>query len=161
MGEDGCFRQKRLSDERDYVSRQAAKSSAGGKAKSLKNRHVVPAQAMPNGCVTPAPTPTPTKKIDIVDQVREMKKGEIEKGFIEFYGAYPKKQKPEGARRAYEKALRKVSHEKIMDGLERAKFSDYRFRERQFTPMPSAWLNDGCYADQAPEPTNRDLGILA
>jgi uncharacterized protein YdaU (DUF1376 family) len=55
-----CYRQLRLVDEHEYVSRQAAKSSAGGRSKALKSRHVRPAPALPNACLNSAPTPTPT-----------------------------------------------------------------------------------------------------
>lgn len=60
MGSDGFWRQKRLLDERDYVSRCAARSSAGGRAKALKRQHRDGAQKVPNVCQTSAPTPTPT-----------------------------------------------------------------------------------------------------
>lgn len=61
LGADGRYRQKRLSDERDYVSRQAVKSSAGGRAKALKRMHRGSAKTLPNACLTSAPTPTPIK----------------------------------------------------------------------------------------------------
>jgi hypothetical protein len=76
------------------------------------------------------------------------KKVEIEKEFLEFYIAYPKKVAKQDAAKAYAAARRDVSHSAIMDGLALAIKSDFRFREAKFTPYPASWLRDGCYEDE-------------
>jgi uncharacterized protein YdaU (DUF1376 family) len=149
--------QGRLTDEAMFVRRNSKKQSDNSKARWLKNKKSDLAMALPNPCQTDPPTPTPTPTKNIVD-FREAKKEEIEKGFLEFYAAYPKKQAPKKAREAYAKARREVSHETIMGGLTRAKGSDSRFREIKFTPMPASWLNAGSWADQSSSPQN--LGIV-
>lgn len=59
LGEDGRYRQKRLLDERDYVSRCAERSAAGGRAKALKRKNRGSAKPLLNECQTSAPTPIP------------------------------------------------------------------------------------------------------
>jgi uncharacterized protein YdaU (DUF1376 family) len=79
LGEDGFYRQFRLLREREYVSRQAVKSSAGGKAKALKDRQRRSARGlpndMPNECQIDAPTPTPTPKKESKIEASHKKNG--------------------------------------------------------------------------------------
>lgn len=97
---------------------------------------------------------------------REEREGEKERDivqnrFAELWLAYPKRQSRKTAIKAYIKALREVSHETIMAALERAKRSDSRFREAQFTPMLASWLNAGGWADDtAATKTTQNLGIV-
>lgn len=70
--------------------------------------------------------------------------------FVEFYSAYPRRQSKQDAIKAYAQVRKTgVSHEAIMSGLERAKRSDRRFREMQFTPLPASWLRAGGFEDEA------------
>lgn len=69
-------------------------------------------------------------------------------GFSEFYLSYPKKQARKKAAKAYAAARREVSHETIMAGLDRAKRTDRRFLDFQYTPQPASWLNAGGWADE-------------
>jgi uncharacterized protein YdaU (DUF1376 family) len=71
--------------------------------------------------------------------------------FDEFYAAYPKHENRKTASIRYETARRgKVSHERIMDGLQRwrAKW-DADLTEKKFIPAPDVWLNKAKYDDEA------------
>ncbi len=82
IGDDGLYRQKRLSDEREYVSHCAARSSAGGHGKALKSRHMAYAKPLLNECQISAPTPTPIKesKKDLLNEFVVGKKNGKENG---------------------------------------------------------------------------------
>lgn len=74
--------------------------------------------------------------------------------FIEFYSAYPRRQSKQDAIKAYAQVRKSgVEHEAIMRGLARAKRSDRRFRDPQFTPLPASWLRAGGFDD---EPNSND-----
>lgn len=136
--------QGRLTDEAMFVRRKSRSQVNNAKSRWLKNKKMDDATALPPQCQVdaPTPTPTPTKKIDIV----------LEAQFSDFYAAYPKRQSRKTAAKAYARVRGEgVSHETIMAGLIRAKRSDSRFRESQYTPLPASWLNAGGYAD---EPSN-------
>lgn len=62
LREDGFYRQFRLLREREYVSRKAVRSSAGGRGKSLKRLGRDAAKRLLNECSNPATTPTPIYK---------------------------------------------------------------------------------------------------
>jgi hypothetical protein len=69
--------------------------------------------------------------------------------FLEFYSAYPRRQSKQDAIKAYASVLASgVTHEKIMAGLERAKRTDSRFRDPQYTPLPASWLRAGGFDDE-------------
>ena len=68
--------------------------------------------------------------------------------------AYPNKKSKRTAEKAYLRALKQTSHEAIMAALERAKRSDRRFRDIQFTPYLASWLNAGGWDDEADKPSN-------
>lgn len=75
--------------------------------------------------------------------------------FLEFYSAYPRHQSKQDAVKAYNQVRRSgVHHEIIMQGLERAKRQDSRFREAKFTPLPASWLRAGGYEDEPSAQTN-------
>ena len=67
-------------------------------------------------------------------------------GFGIFYHAYPKKVAPKDAEKAYKIAIRGVSHDSIMAGLEKYKQS-VAATERKYIQAPAAWLNKGRWAD--------------
>ncbi len=70
----------------------------------------------------------------------------VESHFVRFYAVYPKHTAKEAARRAYVKAVKKVSPEKILAGAER--FRDDPTRNPQYTPHPATWLNAGRWDDE-------------
>jgi uncharacterized protein YdaU (DUF1376 family) len=60
LGEDGRYRQKRLLDERNFVSGRVSRASAGGHAKALKRKNRGSAKVLLNERSNLPPTPTPT-----------------------------------------------------------------------------------------------------
>lgn len=76
-----------------------------------------------------------------------------EKGFDEFWEAYPKKRDKGRARKDFEKALRLTDIDTILAAVERYKKSDEV--KRGFIKYPSTWLNaeawDDDYAERAKE----------
>jgi hypothetical protein len=81
-------------------------------------------------------------------------------GFAEFYAKYPYKKAPGTARRAYNAAIKKATHEQIMDGLGRYVTDMDALRKKQAKAgedprqyaYPATWLNGERWADQ-PEPS--------
>jgi hypothetical protein len=68
--------------------------------------------------------------------------------FDEFYDLYPKKQGKQSAIKAYEKALKKNTHEVIIEGVRNYKAQiASKNTEMQYVKQPATWLNAGCWDD--------------
>jgi len=65
--------------------------------------------------------------------------------FEEFWLAYPKKTQKGFARKAYDRAMARISHIDLMTGLRQHKFPP----EMRFAPKPADWLDGDCWLDQA------------
>jgi len=67
--------------------------------------------------------------------------------FDHFWSQYPRKVGKEAARKAFAKAMKKTTADKVMSGVE-----DLRIRvagkDQQFTPHPATWLNEGRWDDE-------------
>jgi len=72
---------------------------------------------------------------------------EEESDFDSFYAAFPKKVAPDDAKKSYSKALKKTSHQTIMQGVAKYKAS-VAGTEKRFIQAPAAWLNKGRWADE-------------
>lgn len=75
-------------------------------------------------------------------------------GFTEFWSVYPRRIAKIAARKAYDKALRITTHERIMAAaVQYARI--YSVPAQGFRPdpkHPTTWLNGGCWDDEsAPE----------
>lgn len=68
-------------------------------------------------------------------------------GFAEWWATYPKKADKGHGRRAYAKALAKVSAAELLAGAER--YRDDPRRKPDFTKNPATWLNGECWADES------------
>lgn len=90
----------------------------------------------------PAKGPTPT---------------EIARGFVAFWAAYPKRVGKDAAAKSFASAMKRADAAEplavILAGLERALPG---WDDPQFIPNPATWLNQGRWADDAPQP--RALG---
>ncbi len=69
--------------------------------------------------------------------------------FDEFWAAYPRKEGKIAARRAYDRAVKAASHERVMAGLTQW-LPQARNTEARFIPHPERWLNAGRWDDEAP-----------
>jgi hypothetical protein len=69
------------------------------------------------------------------------------KEFDQFWIQYPRKVGKEAARKAYAKAMKKTTPDKVLSAVE-----DLRIRvagkDQQFTPHPATWLNEGRWDDE-------------
>jgi hypothetical protein len=67
-------------------------------------------------------------------------------GFDEFWAAYPRRREKISARTAYDRALKRGTHEEIMAGVRQ--YAKERFgQEERYTKHPATWLNAGCWMD--------------
>jgi len=82
---------------------------------------------------TPSSTATPSKEFDL------------------FWIQYPRKVGKEAARKAFAKAMKKTTADKVLSAVE-----DLRIRvagkDQQFTPHPATWLNEGRWDDETTQP---------
>lgn len=90
------------------------------------------------------------KPIELFEQeepcASEQKYSEL---FVQFWSAYPKKQSKATALKAWNKIKpNKELAEKIISAVEQAKKNDKRFRDAQYIPMPSTWLNARGWEDE-------------
>lgn len=86
----------------------------------------------------------------VVDIDKDMDKdNNIDNLFNNFYNKYPNKKSKTKALVSFKKALKKVSFEKLMDGLEKyLKEIEIKKTEKQYIKHPATWLNQGCWDDE-------------
>ena len=100
------------------------------------------------GAESPTPTCYSNKPINKPIN-KSISNSELEKLFDEFYSAYRRKVGRKGALQKYKVALKQVTHETIMAGLERYnQHIDATNKEMRFIKHPSTWLNQGCWDDE-------------
>ena len=76
-------------------------------------------------------------------------KGETDEAFEEFWEAYPKKVGKKDARKAFDKAIKTVDLDTILQAIEVQKDSDQWSRDNgKYIPNPSTWLNQGRWDDE-------------
>jgi hypothetical protein len=109
----------------------SAKGSAKGSGKGYRTT-----------TTTPAPTPAPSNPLGHAD-ARPLEPDRFE----EFYAIYPRKVKPDAARKAWKSALNRATAEQIIEGARRLA-ADPNLPEKQFIPHPSSWLNAGSWDDE-------------
>jgi len=77
------------------------------------------------------------------------KDNNIDNLFNNFYNKYPNKKSKTKALISFKKALKKVSFEKLMDGLENyLKEIEIKKTEKQYIKHPATWLNQECWLDE-------------
>jgi len=89
----------------------------------------------------------------LIPNKTKVKKNKLEKTsvspFNQFWDVYPKRADKPAAVRAFEKAIRRVSLEVILDGAKR--YRDDPNRDDGYTKNPATWLNADAW-DNPPEP---------
>lgn len=69
--------------------------------------------------------------------------------FEDFYALYPRKEAKQNALKAYQKAVKQVSHETIIEGVSKYKQQiEAKQIEKQYIKQPATWLNGGCWDDE-------------
>ena len=72
--------------------------------------------------------------------------------FQQFYDSYPRKLKPDNAKKAWTKAIRTADPELIIaKAKEYAESPMVKTTEKQFIPYPATWLNSGSWNDDPTE----------
>lgn len=79
----------------------------------------------------------------------ESKKEEHSEEFEQFWSVYPKKKSKESARKAFDKAIKKIDLQTMLDAVEAQKRSkQWKEKDGQFIPYPATWLNAECWNDE-------------
>lgn len=89
--------------------------------------------------------------LPIKERNKEVKNKDIGQNFDHFWEQYPKKMSKEQARKTWNKLSLEHDLDLILEGLERAKKYDSRFRDKQYTPHASTWLNARGWEDNFTE----------
>jgi hypothetical protein len=80
---------------------------------------------------------------------------EIDAGFLEWYAAYPRKEAPKDAKRAYARILKsgEATIPQLLAAAKAYKFSAAPLKgEKDFRPHPATWLNGGRWQTMSAEP---------
>lgn len=94
------------------------------------------------------PPPEEAKKESKEDKQNKL---QLEADFNFFWTIYPKKQGKKDALRAYLKARKKASRDELLEALREVKAKDWKFRELQYVPHASTWLNQERWTDEVQE----------
>ena len=74
----------------------------------------------------------------------------IQKDFETFWNEYPKKINKGNARKTFEKVIKTVSIDELLNGIKK---SPQLQREKQYIPNPQAWLNSEGWLDECTDPS--------
>lgn len=78
--------------------------------------------------------------------------------FEDFYALYPRKEAKQNALKAYQKAVKQVSHEAIIEGISKYKQQiEAKQTEMKYIKQPATWLNAGCWEDDYTTETKQNL----
>lgn len=95
-----------------------------------------------------------TRETTTTKEVKKERNKDIKtygQNFDQFWEQYPKKMSKEQARKTWNKLSLEHDLDLILEGLERAKKYDSRFRDKQYTPHASTWLNARGWEDNFTE----------
>jgi uncharacterized protein YdaU (DUF1376 family) len=167
VAKNGRLYQKRLKMEREFVQEKSKKNRGAARkrwddfsAKSLEGNKTGNANAVQTQCKRNAPTltPTPTPIGDTnVSPPHTPKTDQLEISvmFEEFWAQYPNKKGRGQARKAYERARERETHENIIAGLDRYVIADPWRGELRYCKHPATWLNADGWADEYPTSTGQ------
>jgi hypothetical protein len=82
-------------------------------------------------------------------------KNQLTKEFDIFWSIYPRRTGKQAAKASFEKAVKAVGLDKVMDGV-RALANDPNLPAEQFIPNPATWLNQGRWDDDPYPPKHVD-----
>jgi len=172
VSKNGRLYQKRLKMERDFVEEKSNKNRSAARkrwedfsSKPLKGKKTGDANAKRMECQNDAPTPTPTPTPTPIGDTNvspphtpEPDKLDMQVMFEDFWARYPNRKAKGEARKAYEKARTRESHENIIAGLGRfIKANPWR-GELRYCKHHATWLNADGWADEYPSPSAAGTG---
>lgn len=102
---------------------------------------------------------TNNKQTTTTKEVKKERNKDIktyDQNFDQFWEQYPRKISKEQARKTWNKLHLEHDLDLILEGLERAKKYDGRFRDKQYTPHASTWLNARGWEDNFTETAAMD-----
>jgi hypothetical protein len=103
------------------------------------------------GVLTPQSPPTDTGgNLTITTQLEPLEQEPLNDIFEQFWGIYPKKADKALAKRSLEKALKRTTAERILDGARH--YRDDPRRDDAFTKNPSTWLNADAWDNECVKP---------
>jgi hypothetical protein len=130
------FTKDRIQTERENSKKRIDRF----RSRRENNGNVTPLQTEKQHRPIPIPIPIPIKDIKIYQSPSEI-------DFNSFWEVYPRRQGKGHAKSAWEKAVKKVAPEIIIESAK--KFALDPNRDEQFTPHPSTWLNQERWGDEA------------
>lgn len=92
----------------------------------------------------PSENPTPKKNINKEEQFKNTKEEAGE--FETFWKAYPRSESKQEAKKAYLKAIKKISHDELMKSLER--YKAHNTKNQIIFAYAATWLNGERYLDE-------------
>lgn len=144
-GEDGMFRQKRLSGEHTSATAKRKQQSQAGTASALKRQETAstdvgdPLQRKGNLYSQSQ------KEEDIEGPQEEAAPDQIDQDFDEWYGEYPRHVARAAALRAYRAARKKTDRETLLNAIPIYKKNKPDYADWKY---PATWLNGECWKDE-------------
>lgn len=150
--DDGFWTQKRLSKEREFVSKRAEvareNGQQGGRPKSLKDKETANPAGSPRATQQKAPNPNPNPIDHSGDKpLRDPHAQDFPSNAFElWYDGWPNKVGKHAAEKAFDRVRRsgKVRYATLIEGRDRYKATKPLTRE---WCNPATWLNQGRWAD--------------
>lgn len=159
------YRHARCDSEIDkYRANSTAKAKAGkasAEARRAKKQHnLTPVEQPLNTCATKQ-EPITNNHQPIKNTPPNPQGGVIapEDSFMEFWNLYPKKSDKAKSKIAYSKAIKKTTHQILLQSLINQKVSG-QWVSSQFTPLATTWLNGERWHDEIipfSDPTNQPV----
>lgn len=166
----GRFFQKRLRIERDFVEEKSKKNRGAARKrwddfvrKPLNDKDSRDADALrtqsKRNAPTLTPTPTPIRDTNVsLPPTPQNDQIDIQVMFEDFWSRYPNRKAKGEARKAYEKARKRESHENIIAGLGRFIAANPWRGELRYCKHPATWLNADGWADEYSSPSAAGTG---
>tara|TARA_Y100000034_G_scaffold53894_1_gene66086 strand:- start:321 stop:1205 length:885 start_codon:yes stop_codon:yes gene_type:complete len=143
----GCWIHGRVQREVERSAQLYEKKVEGGKrgAEARWKGH-----GTPNG--TPIKTPNGSSMVTTTTTTTTRNKVKVKSycaNFDLFWNSYPKKTAKAKAAKSYEKAISAgVSHERLIEAVEKAKRMNTSWHDPQYIPMAATWLNGRRWEDE-------------
>jgi hypothetical protein len=134
------------------AKREAGRKGGLAKAKQEPSKTEAPAKHVLDVCSSKPLAKTETETETETKQKTPSSPATPSMEFDRFWIQYPRKVGKEAARKAFAKAMKKTTIDKVLSAVE-----DLRIRvagkDQQFTPHPATWLNEGRWDDEITQPT--------
>jgi len=127
-------------------SKQGVKRGVKGQDKAEATPPLIHQEAEAEAYTPIVPTGD-AEAVNVLDVLNACSRPDMDRDFDEFWSAYEKKEGKKSARRAFDKARKKLSQAQIMAAVRAWPFEKNRRNGADFNPMPASWLNGERWAD--------------